>query len=117
MKNVLFIIGLIFVLAGCAGNGVRPDSGRIDVQVTSSKIEIAEIDKEILNKCEKPKLLSKKIYGIKDGRVMEKDVIAALVESYTNEANCYLVKEEVLKLQERIREAVEKANGDGNARK
>jgi hypothetical protein len=100
-------------LVGCAYNQPK-DSGKIDVNVTATKVELSEISSELLNKCEKPQKISETVPGIKSGKVLEKDVIAALVRSYTNEVNCYLVKEEALRVQSKMRDEVNKANGNVN---
>ena len=114
MLKTIIAIAAVVSLSGCAFFGPKKeDQGRIEVQVVSHKIEVAEIDRSILDKCEKPQRLSKTLPGIESGKVMEKDLVAALVASYTNETNCYLVKEEALRLQKRINEAVEKANANG----
>lgn len=96
-------------LFGCASTStVVPPP--MEVRVERVKVALVEVDPTILARCRRPAKLSETIPGILEGRVREKDVVAALASSYANEVACYLAKEEALRAQRALREEVIKAN-------
>ena len=109
MRNFIIAALAALLLAGCSTNPTK-DQGKIDVNVATRKVEFVEVDRAILDKCEKPRRLSEQFPDIKTGKVREKDLVEALVNSYTNETNCYLVKQEVIRTQDKLREEIKKAN-------
>ena len=109
MFKFSLLLSLVLLLFGCS-TAPEVKVSQIEVKVEKPKIEFISVDKNLLNKCNKPKLLTESIPGLKEGKVSEKDLINAFSVSYANEVNCYIVKQHVMKVQEKMQLEINKAN-------
>lgn len=108
MKNTIALALLTILLAACGSTG-QTKVERVDLNVTSRKLQFVELDMSVLDACKVPRPMRERLSGYKDGKVREADVVAALVESYTNEANCFLAKQELMRLQRDVKSKLQEA--------
>ena len=111
MRRIIAIAAAVLALTGCATNGGTTVE-RIDVNVSSRKLQFVELDESILDACREPRPMAERLPSRTQGKVKESEVVAALVESYTNEVNCYLAKKEFLRLQRDVKAKLEEAAND-----
>jgi hypothetical protein len=111
---VIFLCVLFsFALIGCGTT--NPNAGKIDVTVQKQETVFIEIPEETLDKCKKPRKQSAVFFQqLKEGKIKEKELAAAYVESYTGHVNCYLSKEEAVSLQHQLKEQTKTVKKDGN---
>lgn len=112
MKKIILALAVSALLVGCASTGGTPVE-RVDVNVSSRKLQFVEVDEDILAACKQPRPMAERLPSRAQGKIKESEVVAALVESYTNEVNCYLAKKELLRLQRDVKSKLEGA-ADGN---
>ena len=112
MKKFVLIIAAALSLVGCATSGGTTVE-RVDVNVTSRKLQFVELDEDILAACKQPRPMAERLPSRATGKIKESEVVAALVESYTNEVNCFLATRELRRLQRDVKSKLEGAS-NGN---
>jgi hypothetical protein len=116
IKKIMIVCLTLFmtcILAGCGT--MNPEAGKIDVTVAKQEAVFIEIPQETLDKCKKPRKQDTVFFQhLKEGKIKEKELAAAYVESYTGHVNCYLSKEEAVFLQQKLKEQTKTVKKDGN---
>jgi hypothetical protein len=111
MKKLIIIIAASLSLVGCATNGGTTVE-RVDVNMTSRKLQFVELDEDILAACKQPRPMAERLPSRTTGKIKESEVVAALVESYTNEVNCFLATRELFRLQRDVKSKLESVSND-----
>jgi hypothetical protein len=107
------ILLVLVTLTGCGTVKPNPDEGKIIVNAVKTEKVFIEIPETVLNKCQKPARLSGIFADIQLGKVKETELVQALIASYSNEVNCWLSKEEAIKLQRELKEVAKEAKANG----
>lgn len=102
---LVMAVAVMCILAGCGSmKPVDPAlAGKVEVQVTKVEKVYIMVDESLLGKCQKPQKINDLIPELKTGKVSEKALLTALTVSRSNEINCWLVKEESVKLQRSLK--------------
>jgi PBP1b-binding outer membrane lipoprotein LpoB len=101
--TILIVATIVLSLTGCASS--NPDAGKISVAVTKTEQVFVMVPESLLDTCTRPERIDSMIPDLKIGQVKEKSLVSAFILSRTNEVNCWLVKQEVTKLQLKMKAA------------
>lgn len=89
-------------LAGCVTAPTVKETAKITVPPVRIERVVAKVPESILNKCQKPVKLSILFKEMKERKVSEEELVKGFIDGYTNETNCWLVKEEAVRLQRQL---------------
>jgi hypothetical protein len=104
MFYLVMSIAVMFLLTGCGTAPVDPAlAGRIEVQATKVERVYITVPESQMAGCTKPKTIRQMIPELDSGKVSVQRILTALAFSQSNAINCWLVKEETIKLQRALK--------------